>query len=300
MDIQQLKGFLAVAKEKSFTRAAKKTYRTQSAVSLQIKALEDELETRLFDRIGRKTELTQDGSAFFELVSLLLQDFETLKAKFNKRRGDLSKGEIRIATHEPVITYLLPGPIREFKKQYPEIKIALLKKPREEILASVLNGEVDLGISSLKKVPDSINYQLIGRYDRVLVAPKNHSLAKKKGIMLEDIAKYPLLLPPIDTSTRRIVDQVFKQKGLDYGLALEATGRQAIKTYIELGFGISIFNESLVSNEDKKKFFVANVARYFGQSERGIISRKNKHQPKFLTDFIKLLFKNSLPTRFNA
>lgn len=294
MDIQALKGFVAVATEKGFSRAARKTYRTQSAVSLQIKALEEEFGARLFDRIGRKTELTQDGVILFDLASPLTRDFEALQKNFNERRGDQNNGEIRIATHEPVIAHLLPAPIKAFKKQYPDVKITVLRKDKNEVLASVLSGDVDLGISSLKKTPPSISYQVIGRYNRVLVAPRDCPLAGKKNISLKDIARYPLLLPPKDTSTGKIVDQAFGEKRIDYKLALEVSGRQAIKTYIEMGFGISILNESVISEEDRKKFFVADVSKYFGRSERGIIRRKTSATSKLVAAFIKTLLLNSL------
>ncbi len=292
MDTQALKGFVAVATEKGFSKAAKKTYRTQSAVSLQIKALEDELGIRLFDRIGRKTTLTKDGALLFELVSPLITDFETLQKRFLEKKGDPGKGELRIATHEPVIEHLLPLPLKIFKKQYPDVKVTILRKNKNEVLASVLSGDVDLGISSLKNAPASISYQVIGRYNRLLVAPKDSPLARKKTLSLEDIAEYPLLLPPVEAATRKIVDQAFRDKGLDYKLALEASGRQAIKSYIEMGFGISVLNDSVISAEDRKKFFIADASKFFGYSERGIIRRKSKPLSKFVADFIGIL---SLP-----
>lgn len=290
MDPQQLRGFLAVAREKSFSKGARKTFRTQSAVSLQVKALEEELGTRLFDRISpRKTELTKDGSLLLELVSPLMNDLETLTGRFNERRGEIRQGEIRISTHEPVLTYLLPKVIKEFRRSYPKVQLTLSRKDKAENLQAVLNGEVDMAISHLKKAPPSVDYHVIGEYNRVLIAPKGHPLAKKRDITLKDIAEYPLILPPESTSTRKIVDQVFRKHGLTYTLALEITGREAIKKYIELGFGVSVINDSVVSKEDKKNFFVRNISDYFGFSERGIIMRKGKHRPQYLTDFIKLV-----------
>jgi DNA-binding transcriptional LysR family regulator len=291
MDIQQLKGFVAVATEKSFSRAAKKVYRTQSAVSLQVKALEDDLGTRLFDRIGRKTELTKDGSLLLELASPLIQDFGMLRKQFDERKCGSDKGELRITAHEPVIAYLLPRPIQVFKKNYPGVRIAILRKKKDEILNAILNGEADLGISSLKKIPSSIEYQVIARYPRVIIAPKDCPLAKKKTVTMKDIAGYALLLPPAGGSiTRESVDRAFSLNGLDYALALETSGRQAVKSYIELGFGISVLNSSDITEEDRKKFFIADVSRFFGFSERGLLRRKSKHLPKFALDFIDLLF----------
>lgn len=290
MEIQQLLGFAAVAKTKSFSQAAKVVFRTQSAVSLQIQALEKELDVKLFDRISpRKTELTSDGTMLLELVQPLLEDFKTLREKFDEKRGAPSTMEIRIATHEPVIAYLLPKPIEQFKKKYPQARFTLCRKGRIEIIEAVLAGEVHLGISALMQSHPSLDYRVIEKHDRVLVALKNHPLAGKKKITPEQIAQYPLLLPPKGTNTRDIIEKIFKEKGLEINLAMEATGREAIKSYIRLGFGISILNKRFISKEDKKKFFTANVARHFGQSERGVITLKRKQLPKYAVEFIELL-----------
>lgn len=289
MEIQQLLGFAAVARTKSFSLAAKIVFRTQSAVSLQVRALERELGVRLFDRLSpRKTELTEDGILFLELVQPLLEDFKILREKFDEKRGKPSKIEIRIATHEPVIGHLLPGPIKRFKKKYSQAKFTLSRKDRAGIIESVLAGEVHLGISAIQQHP-SLDYRVIEKHDRVLMMPKKHPLAGKKRITPEQIAKYPLLLPPKGTNTRDIIEKVFRERGLEVNLALEATGRQAIKSYIGLGFGISILNEKFVAKEDKKKFFTISVARYFGQSERGIITLKRKQLPQHVEEFIGML-----------
>jgi DNA-binding transcriptional LysR family regulator len=290
METQQLKGFLAVAKEKSFSKGAKRVHRTQAAVSLQVKQLEETLGARLFDRSNpRAMSLTPEGETLLTLATPLLRDFEGLKERFDAERGKSLVREIRIATHEPVITYLLPSVIKAFKKSHPDTKITLLRKSREEALGLILNGEVDFAISAFKKVPAAVDYRVIGRYDRVLVGPKDHPLARMKKIGLQDIVKYPLLLPPGGSATRLMVDNVFKKAGLEYDLALEATGRQAIKTYIDLGFGISVFNEMLITREEKKKYFVVNAARYFGQSERAIIKRKGKFLSAPLKQLIQMI-----------
>ncbi|MDO8527151.1 MAG: LysR family transcriptional regulator [Deltaproteobacteria bacterium] len=290
MEIQQLLGFAAVAKTKSFSQAAKIVFRTQSAVSLQVQALEEELGVLLFDRLSpRKTELTADGVQLLELAQPLLEDFKTLREKFEEKKGEPSKMEIRIATHEPVIAHLLPGPIECFKKKYPQVKFTLSRKERSGIIEAVMAGEVHLGISALKQPHPSLDYHVIEKHDRVLVTPKNHPLAGKNKITPEQIAKYPLLLPPKGTNTRDIIEKVFKDRGLEVNLAMEATGREAIKSYISLGFGISILNERFIAKEDKKKFFTANVARYFGQSERGVLTLKRKQLPKYVSEFIELL-----------
>ncbi len=136
MDIQHLKAFIAVTKEKSFSRAANKTFVTQSRVSQQIKALEEEVGTPLFERINpQRTKLTKAGSELLNLSAPLVSDFDSLKDRFLENLGIHGQVEIKIATHEPVITYLLPGPIKVFKKSYPDAKISLYRKDKKETAA---------------------------------------------------------------------------------------------------------------------------------------------------------------------
>jgi len=289
MELQQLKGFLAVAKYKSFSEAAKKTFRTQPAISLQIKSLEKELGIKLFDRIGiRKIVLTNEGNALFSLASPLIDDIETLPQRFNELRGATEKGLVKIATHTSVMVHLLPQVIKIFKKKFPACEISIVNRDRKGILSMLNNGEVDIGVTSLTNVPSNINYKVFARFERMLIAPKRHPLCKKSSITPKEIALYPLLLPPKGSNSRSIIDDEFDKRDLKYKLAMEITGKAAIKTYVEMGLGIAIINGFYLSIEDKKKLFVKDVGKYFGEAERGVLTRKNKYLSRHAKEFIDL------------
>jgi len=278
MEIQQLKGFLAVAKHGSFSQAARKTYLTQPAISLQVKALENELETRLFDRLTpRKVILTNEGKALFELASPLLDNIETLQERFNEARGKTQKGVVRIATHTSVMVHLLPEAIKSIKKKFPQCEISVVNRDRTGILNMLKNGEVGLGITSLPTMPSGIDYKVFARYERVLIAAKGHPLSKKSLTKPEDIVTYPLILPPLGSNTRGVIDAFFKQRSLKYKIAMEITGKEAIKTYVKMGLGVAIINGFYLSKEDKKDLFVRNMGKYFGEAERGVLTNKNRH-----------------------
>ncbi len=100
------------------------------------------------------------------------------------------------------------------------------------------------------------------------------------------MSEYPLILSPEGSNTRSIVDKVFDENGLKYSVALEVIGRMAVKTYVEMGMGASIFNGFYLTKEDYKKFFIKDVSKYFGKAERGILTRKNSYQSKILKDFL--------------
>ena len=290
MEIQQLRGFLAVAKYKNFTIAAKKTSRTQPTISLQVKALEDELGVRLFDRLGpRKVVLTIEGEILYDLVASLVQDCDDLKMRFNEQRGIYSVSSVRIATHSSVMVYLLPKIVKKFRAIFSQAQLSIYNRSRDEILSMVDAGEADFGITSLGTVPAKVDYKVFSRFNRILIANKEHPIAQKSTIGLEDIAEYPLVLPTLDSNTRKLIDKSFQERGLRYKLAMEVVGRTAIKTYVGMNLGVSIINEYYVTEEDKRQLFVKNMSRYYGKAETGIVTRKGKLLSRPAGEFISLI-----------
>lgn len=293
MEIQQLRGFYAVAKYKNFTVAAQKTLRTQPTISLQIKSLEDELGTKLFERLGpKKVNLTTEGQIFLEIITPLLNEIENVKSRFNEARGNYTTSSVKIATHSSVMIYLLPPVIKKFKQSYPDCKITILNRNRSEMMSLVENGEVDFGITSLDVVPANIDYKVFSRFNRILIATKNHPISKKNNINLNDIAKYPLILPTQDSNTRKLIDDMFKRENIKYEIAMEVVGRTAIKTYVGMNLGLSILNEYYVTDDDKARLFVKNFSPYIPQAETGVVTRKSRLLSQPAKEFIKLISSN--------
>jgi len=290
MEIQQLVGFISVAKNGSFSQAAQKTFRSQPAISLQIKALEDELNTRLFERFGpHKVVLTDDGKLLYDLVEPVVGDILQLGERFNEARNQLDKFQVTIASHNSAILYLLPRVVNDFKTQYPNARLSIVNRRREDILAMVKNDEVQIGITSISNPPTWANYEVLGQYQRVLVCPKDHPLKMIKKITLQEIAKYPLILPPIGSKTRDTIDQAFKEKGISYELALEVLGREGVKNFIEMGLGVSILSKYYLTGENSRNLIVKDVSAYFGYSEAGMLVRKGRHLNRAANHFIELV-----------
>lgn len=290
MEIQQLRGFYAVAKYRNFTIAAQKTLRTQPTISLQIKALEDELGAKLFERLGpKKVNLTTEGQILLEIITPLLNEVENIKSKFNEARGNYTTSSVKIATHSSVMIYLLPPVIKKFKQSYPDCHITILNRNRTEMISLVENGEVDFGITSLDTIPQNIDYKIFSRFNRILIATKNHPISKKNNITLEDIAKYPLILPTQDSNTRKLIDEMFQRQNIKYEIAMEVVGRTAIKTYVGMNLGLSIINEYYVTEDDKSRLFVKNFSAYLPQAETGLMTRKSKLLSQPAKEFITLI-----------
>ncbi len=291
IEIQQLRGFLAVAKTKSFSRAAEKTFRSQSAVSLQISELEKRLGgIKLLNRKGGKeVSLTLEGEAFRKLAIKLLDNFDALKIKFFEHLGRMDEGPLRIATHTSVMAYILPEVIKRFKEKFPACDVSLFNRGRQDILTMVSQGDADIGITSINEPEADFDYTVFANFNRVLVTPKDHRFATKKRLTFKDIASEPLLLPPIGSNTRKIIDLFFLKKNLDLKIALEATGRLATKSYIELGLGVSIMNAFYLTPSDWETFFVKDVSDLFETAQRGIITRKGCYLPQRIKSFVSML-----------
>ena len=299
MEIQQLKGFQAVAKYRNFTVAAKKTQRTQPTISLQIKALEQELGVRLFERLGpKKVSLTAEGKIFQEITSQIVQDFQDIPMRFNEARGIYTTSSVRIVTHNSIMIHLLPEVIKTFKESYPDCRLSILNRSRKEIIHLLETGEADIGITSLEAIPNTIDYRLIARFNRILIARKNHPLQDIKNISLNDVAKFPLVLPTIESNTRRVIDQRFKEAGIDYDLSMEVVGRTAIKTYVGLDLGISILSEYYVNEADRSRLMVRNVSDHFGRAQTGVARRKGRTLSEPASKLIELLHEH-LKTQAN-
>ena len=148
MDLDQMRGFLETARERSFTKAAEKLFLTQPAVSLQVKALEEKLGSRLFERRGKQVLLTEAGRLLYaraeeilDLVQRTEQDIEAL--------GELKTGHLRVGTSDTNCAYILPPVIQAFREVYPGVEIRLTDRMSGEVVRLVLEGTVDFGLATL-------------------------------------------------------------------------------------------------------------------------------------------------------
>lgn len=274
--LKKLRAFCQVAKYGSVTKAAERLFASQPTISLQIQALEREMDVTLFERNGPKITLTAEGRVLYELSEPLVQSVDHLHETFSAHCGNLSTGELSIAAGESTILYILPEPVRKFTKQYPGIKIRLANETGRDGLEMLRNNDIDIAIGSMLEIPEDIDYEPVVTYNPVLIAPKNHPLSKVKDINLSDITPYGLILPPRHLSTWRIVKMVFAQHNINYTVALEAGGWEVIKRYVKIGMGISIVTDVCITEQDKEDLTIIPLDKYFPKRSYGIVTRKGK------------------------
>ena len=274
--LKQLRAFCAVARTGKMTHAADELFLSQSAISLQVKALEEDLSIVLFERRGPRIQLTPDGRKLLEMARPLVEGMDGLGERFDKEvRGNLESGKLEIAAGESTIMYILPGLVSYFREHYPNIHVQLRNVTGRDGLAMIREDEVDFAIGSMLDVPSDITYEPMYSFDPALIMPIGHELAEKKHIQLKDIAPYGLILPPRRLTTWRMVDRIFQQHGVPFSVVLEVGGWEVIKRYVELDFGVSIATGICLRKEDP--LVVRNMSRYFPKRTYGTVLRRGKH-----------------------
>lgn len=290
--LKKLRAFCQTAKLGSMTKAAESLFASQPTISLQIHALEEEMETSLFERCGPKLTLTTEGSILYDLCLPHVQGIDRLKETFDAHCGNLTSGELNIAAGESTILYILPAPVRQFTDQYPGVKLRLANETGRNGMELLKNDKVDFAIGSMLEVPDELNYDPIVTYNPVVITPTNHPLSQLEKVTIKDIGKYGLILPPRHLSTWHIVKMVFAQHNVSFQVTLEAGGWEVIKRYVGLGQGISIVTDVCLTERDRENMHVIPVDQYFPKRSYGIVTRKGKFLSAPSERFIEIMNEN--------
>lgn len=285
--LQQLRGFCFASQTGSMSRAAEKMFLSQPSISLQIQALERELDAKLFDRKGPKIELTHEGQLLFELAQPLVDGFATLEETFNARRHSIDSGTLTIAAGGSTIQYVLPPFVERFVGEYPRIDLRLINVTGKEGMEMLRVGEVDFCVGPMLDIPDDIEFRPIASYDPLLITEKGHPLSKRRKVTPRDISKYPLILPPRHLSTWRLVEYAFAQEGLPYEVRLEVGGWEVIKRYVGLGLGVSIVMSICIQGDEDLE--IIPVKDYFPRRTYGVVVRKRRQLSPQAKGFIELM-----------
>ncbi len=285
--LKQLRGFCQVVKSGTISLAAEKLFQSQPSVSLQIQALERELEVKLFERRGPSLKLTPQGEVLYQISQPLVEGIDKLDKTFAATFGQIDSGEVNIGAGESTILYILPEPVRRFSAAYPNVKLKLHNVTGRDGLRMLRADEIDFAVGSMLESQEDILYDPIVTYDPMLITPLDHPLAGREKVTLADISPFGLILPPRHLSTWRIVDVTFQQAGLGYNVALEAGGWEIIKKYVELGMGISIVTDiCLTGNEKVAK---VSLAEYFPRRSYGLVQRRARYTSPQAQRFMEIM-----------
>jgi DNA-binding transcriptional LysR family regulator len=295
MEWQQILGFYHVAKLGSFTKAADTTFRTQSAISQQVKNLEEELECQLFERIGkRKLRLTSAGSRFFKFSETILEKHASLVEELNEMKG-YQEGRLRVAAPFTTLFHLFPLVLKQYIIKFPNVELTILDRSQQDILALVKNGDIDFGLVLESTVPMDLAALRWKKVRTVVITPVGHPLAKLKRATLKQIGKYPLILPPLDLKYRSGLEGRFQKLGIDYHIVMESSNVELSSLYVEMGLGISFATVVKGLPELKKrKLAFLPMDHLFKPDYIAVVMRKDKILVSYKDAFVKILFGEAL------
>ncbi len=285
--LKQLRAFCMAAKTGSISKAAESLFQSQPTVTLQIQALEREMNITVFERRGPNISLTPEGMVLLQVAQPLVDGIEGLEESFHAHFGRLDHGVLNIAAGESTTLYILPEYIKRFCEAYPGIQVKLHNVTGRDGMAMLRADEADLAIGSMLEVPDDIIYHPSLFYSATLIAAKDHPLSQLDKPNLKHISEYGLILPPRHLATWRMLEMVFSQNGLKFDVSLEAGGWEIIKKYVELEMGISIVSGLCITGEEA--LFTYNLDEWIPKRSYGVVVRRGKFLSPQAQAFIDMM-----------
>jgi len=251
MDISALQAFLAVAESGSFSRAAERIYLTQPAISKRIAALEAELGTRLFDRIGRRTQLTEAGRVLRARAHTILRELDDVKRSIVNLSGAVA-GELRLATSHHIGLHRLPGPLKRFHDTHPEVRLDLRFMDSEKACAAVAQGEIELAIVTLPPAPlPALRVTRIWDDPLEIVVSPAHPLANRAELQAKALLDYPAILPGPGTYTREIILKALGPLRERIQIGMATNYLEVLKMLAAIGLGWSALPRSMIDESLK-------------------------------------------------
>jgi DNA-binding transcriptional LysR family regulator len=238
MDLSALRIFLAVAEERSFSRAAAKVHRTQPAVSQAVRRLEVDLGEALFDRSSKSGTLTDAGKVLQNYGQRLIRLAEESESAIRELR-DLRRGRVLIGANEAAVHTLLPVMAR-FRQRVPDIALDVRRVPARQIAVEVQQGSLDFGALTFRPAESGLLEVVVGSDELVLLVPPNHALAKRKQVTMDDVAHEPIVAHNDPSPARERVLRLFEQHRIQLNMVIALPSLDGIKRAVELKLGVAL------------------------------------------------------------
>lgn len=239
MDFAQLETFLVIAREKSFTRAAERLYRTQPAISLALKRLEDDLGETLVDRSSKGGVLTSAGETLLPLAQRMLDLAQEIRDTFGDLKG-LHTGRLSIGANESMSVYLLPQLLLAYRGAHPDIRLQAFRFASERIPEEVLERRLDVGFLSFEPLHPELQSEVIVQDQMVLVVPPGHALARKRSVPIQALAQETFVAHYAMTPARRAVVDAFAAHEVPLRITMELATLATIQDFVAAGAGLAI------------------------------------------------------------
>lgn len=249
MDTQTLKSFIAITETASFSQAAEQLYVTQPAISKRIALLEEELDSKLFDRIGRQISLTESGRKLLPRALRIIREIEDSKREIRDLSGDIS-GTLSIAISHHIGLHRLPPVLKQFSLHYPEVSLDIGFKDSEAAHDDVLHGRLELAVVTLApKAIKKIHSEEIWPDPLAFAVANDHPLASTKSPNLELLSQHPAIIPGDATYTGQLIKDMFSTHHFKLNTLMATNYLETIKMMVSIGLGWSVLPATMLDEQ---------------------------------------------------
>ena len=248
---RRLQVFHTVARLLSFTKAAESLHMTQPAVTFQVRQLEEQFNTRLFDRTHNRISLTEAGQRVYEYADRIFELYAEMENAVRDMTGEIS-GMLVIGASTTIAEYMLPSLLGDFKKQYPDINVHLKVSNSDGIVSMVENNDIDLGVVEAPVMNKNLVVEECRKDRLVAIVPPQQALASQQSVAVKELLENAYIAREEGSGTREVIQEYLAELGLpasDVHVSMELGSPEAIKGAVEAGMGISIVSEVTIHKE---------------------------------------------------
>jgi LysR family cys regulon transcriptional activator len=289
MKIQQLRYLSEVARrDLSVSAAAEALFTSQPGISRQIRALEVELGVEIFVRHGKRfTAVTEPGRAVLAIAERILTEAANMK-RAGEEFANEKLGSLTIAATHTQARYALPKAVAAFKRRYPDVQLVFHQGNPTQICEMVLRGEAEFAVATeqISLYPELVSLPCY-QWNRCVVVPSRHPLAKVKPLTLEAVAQYPIVTYDFAFANRSLVEKAFEQRGLKPKVVLTALDADVIKTYVELGLGVGIMASMAFNAKRDQGLKALDASHLFESSTTRLGIKRGAYLRRYAYEFIE-------------
>jgi DNA-binding transcriptional LysR family regulator len=288
MDIRQLDMFRAVAEEGSFTRAAERLHVSQSAISRQVKLLEDELGGTLLHRGARRVALTHPGELLLKMANRVSRDIQEVVSQISETHA-LTRGTLTLAGGMTVCMYILPRLLKKYRSLHKKVDLRVVSSSAESLLRMLRSHEVDLALMTLPIVAKDLEVVPVLREEMVVVTAPGHPLPRRRGVDPQELGRFPLILYEAGSNTRKVQDQLLLEEQVPVEVAMETENVEIIKSMVANGLGITLIPYAAIAKDVRHGRFA--YARIRGRRlfrETGWVYVKSDYVPRTITEMLRV------------
>jgi len=291
MDFDQLHTFLEIVRLKSFSKAAQTCFRTQPAISAQVRQLEQELKTSLFERFGSRISLTTAGRIFAGYAEQMLDLRRRAQDAINELERN-PRGELVIAANEATCIYVLPQVFASYNRMYPAVQLQVDRSYGSRVVEAVMENVADFGLTQLPVSERRLQVVNVHHDEIVLITPAKHPLGNLNAVQAADLLEYPLLLPK-QGATRTRLNAWLELVEEDLRIAMELDSTEMIKRFVLAGLGVSFLAASNCREEvDAGRLISLSLAPEPMIRKLGLVYRKDKALSKAALGFIEVVLEH--------